>query len=99
MEKYIQRTFKNKENIEKSDKVGCYNCKKILKKEDVDFLRELDNTETGLCKHCGYDTIITEDLLKEDGKELNEKFLEDLHEFAFGSSSRFEIEELRRINK
>lgn len=99
MEKYIQKTFKNKENIEKSNKIGCYNCKKILKKEEVEFLRELDDTETGLCKHCGYDTIITEDLLKEDGKELNEKFLEDLYEFAFSSSSRFEIEELRRIGK
>lgn len=99
MDKYIQGTFKNKERIENSEKIGCYNCKKILKKKDIDFLRELDDTETGLCKHCGYDTIITEDLLKENGKELTEKFLEDLHEYAFNSSSRFEIEELRRINK
>lgn len=99
MDKYIQSTFKNKERIKKSEKFGCYNCKKILKKEDIDFLRELDDTETGLCKYCGYDTIITEDFLKEDGKELTEKFLEDLHEFAFSNSSRFEIEELKRINK
>ena len=77
MDKYIQSTFKNKEKIEKSEKIGCYNCKKILKKEEVEFLKELDDTETGLCKHCGYDTIITEDLLKEDGVIIYECLKED----------------------
>lgn len=91
MKKYIKLSFKNRWLIEKSKKCGCYHCKTILDSSEVEYLEEIDGKYTAICPYCGIDSVIDEESVKEDGKELNEEFLAELNNYAFNNFIRKEL--------
>jgi hypothetical protein len=83
MDKFIKLAFKNKWLIVKAEKCACYYCKTMLEPSEVDYLEEADGKYTAVCPHCGIDSVIDEESVKADGRELNEEFLNELNEYAF----------------
>ncbi len=72
--------FKNKENIDKSEMVGCYYCKLIFPASDIkDYT---DYGETALCPKCDIDSIIPSVTI-----EITEELLEICNNYWFGRES------------
>lgn len=52
-------SFKNKDDVSKSNKCSCFHCFKTFPAMEIDtFLSEKDGNETALCPYCMCDTII-----------------------------------------
>lgn len=97
MKKYLEKSFKNKYAIEKSEKCFCFHCKKEIDKSKINWLSERGNGETGLCPECGLDTLLAQDSLED--LEFSIEFADKLYDFAFGSGKEYEKETARRIGK
>ena len=54
------KSFKNFEAIKRSQKCGCYNCKKIFDATEIDewVIEKDDGQKTALCPYCGVDSVI-----------------------------------------
>ncbi len=67
----------NKTEIEKSEKCGCYHCKKIFKSSEVKEWVKDKSGDTAKCPHCLIDSVIgdasgyliTEELLNKMNKK------------------------------
>ena len=88
MEKYIKLSFKNKEKVLNAKKCYCYYCKKEINKDKIEWLIEKDGKETALCPECMVDSVITD--LDTPGINVDENFLKELNEVAFGSNEKHE---------
>ena len=68
------KSFKNFEDIKRSKKCGCYNCKKIFQATEIDewVIEKDDGQKTALCPYCGIDSVI-QDSNVEITPELLEK--------------------------
>lgn len=52
-------SFKNKEDVSKSDKCACFHCFRTFPAKEIEtYLSENDGKETALCPYCMCDTII-----------------------------------------
>jgi hypothetical protein len=57
--------FKNKDDINRSQTVGCYHCLAVFESKDIK--EYTDEGETVLCPKCGIDSVLPEidqDILK-----------------------------------
>lgn len=88
MEKYIKLSFKNKEKVLNAKRCYCYHCKKEIDKNKIEWLIEKDSKETALCPECFVDSVITD--LDAPDTVIDEKFLKELNEVAFGSRDKHE---------
>jgi hypothetical protein len=74
-----KHSFQNKEQIERSKKVGCFYCKQIyLATEIEDFIPDKNNG-TAECPKCGIDSVIGD----ASTIEITGGFLEAMHKFWF----------------
>ena len=80
---YIEMAYGNKEKIEKAENCGCYYCKRIFNKEQVEFMKEHDGKETAWCPYCNIDSVIDDKSVDAGGEELSIDLLEEIHNKAF----------------
>ena len=71
-------SIRNKEQIEKSEQCGCFNCGKIFpSSEIVDYLPD-EGGQTALCPYCGIDSVIGDasgfPVTKEFLKKMNKRW-------------------------
>lgn len=59
LEQVHKHSFKNKEELLKSEKCACFHCFKVYNPTEIEsYLVEKDGKETALCPHCMCDTVI-----------------------------------------
>lgn len=80
---YIKMAYGNRPQIEESEICGCYYCETIMNKEQVEFLEEKDGRYTGVCPHCGIDSIVTDKGIEAGGEELTLDLLREIRKKAF----------------
>lgn len=74
----IKKSYKNKDELARSEYCGCYNCTKIFVPTKI--VKYVDNGKTAICPYCDMDSVIgsskgyriTSDFLK----KLKKEFLE-----------------------
>ena len=71
----------NKEDLLKSDKCGCFYCGEIFKPSKI--IKWVDNNTTALCPFCIIDSVLAERSMKKLKIDLNDKFLEMMHDLWF----------------
>ncbi len=68
----------NRQEIERSEKCGCFHCIKIFDKSQIkNWLNEKDGT--ALCPFCGIDSVIAD----KSGFSITKEFLEEMKDFWF----------------
>lgn len=59
--RFIEKSFKNKQNINNETSCRCYYCLKTFKGKDIkEWVTELKGEQTALCPHCSIDAVIPE---------------------------------------
>lgn len=79
IEEASKYSINNKESLLKSTNAGCYYCLKIFKPSEVTEYWETEHENTGVCPHCGIDSVIGDD----SGFEINLETLEKLKKYWF----------------
>ena len=69
-------SIKNKEDINKSEKCGCYYCINIFDSKEIKHW--IDNNQTALCPRCNIDSI-----LGDFNVDINKDFLEKANNYWF----------------
>lgn len=60
-----RKSFKNFEDVKRSQKCGCFYCEEIFDADKVvDFVEERDGQKTALCPYCGIDSVIQDSNVK-----------------------------------
>ncbi|HEU4415197.1 MAG TPA: cytoplasmic protein [Candidatus Angelobacter sp.] len=77
MEEAHRRSFKNRDEVEKSSLCGCFYCEKSFSSEEID--EWVDDGETALCPFCGIDSVIG----SAAGFKLDRLFLHSMNERWF----------------
>lgn len=70
-------SFKNRKQLEKDKKCGCFYCCKIFNPKDIE--EWCDDEDTAICPYCGIDSVIGES----SGYPIDEKFLSDMKKHWF----------------
>lgn len=71
-------SIRNKEQLEKSEKCGCYNCCKIFSPSEItDYVS--DEEPTALCPYCHIDSVIGD----ASGFAISKKFLKEMNKRWF----------------
>ena len=70
-------SFRNRKQLEKDKKCGCFHCCKIFNPKDIK--EWCDEADTAICPYCGIDSVIGES----SGFPINEKFLNDMKKHWF----------------
>lgn len=80
--KIHKHSFKNKEELQKSNKCACFHCFTVFSVEDIDmYLSEKDGKQTALCPYCLCDTLIGD----ASGYELTDELVDALaYEYLHG---------------
>lgn len=100
MIRMIRSSFHNRLDIENSKKCACFHCKKFLKPKNVTFLEEpAGGIDTGICPHCGYDTIITKEVVNASGIRFTKHFIKKINTYISKNKEIFEKEEKNRLGK
>jgi len=68
----------NKEQILKSDKIGCFYCLCFVKNSEIKQWVDRNGT-TALCPYCSIDALIGD----ASGVEITEAFLESMYDYWF----------------
>lgn len=77
LEELSKKSFKNKDEINNSEKVSCYFCLRTYDSKLVEeFCEELDGKETACCPKCWVDSVLPGEYSKEILKQLHEKWFE-----------------------
>lgn len=72
-----QYSIHNREQVEASEKAGCYYCMRIFRPEEIsDYC---DDGTTVLCPQCGIDSVLS----SHSGYPINLETLRKLHEYWF----------------
>ena len=83
LEEAHQHSFKNREEIVKSELCGCFYCEAVFAPSEIeDWVDEDKNNigQTALCPKCGIDSVIG----SKSGFPVNEKvFLREMHKYWF----------------
>jgi NAD-dependent SIR2 family protein deacetylase len=67
---------RNKNTLQNSKNAGCFKCLKVFETQTI--TEYTDQGETGLCPHCGYDSVIAE-----NGFKVDEAYLRSVKDFLF----------------
>ena len=70
-------SFKNRKQLEKDSKCGCFCCCTIFNPKEIK--EWCDDDDTALCPYCGIDSIIGES----SGYPIDKKFLNDMKKYWF----------------
>ena len=70
-------SLRNRAEIEKSEKCGCFSCVEIFDASEVQSWA--DNNETAVCPYCGIDAVIGD----ASGVQLSEELLNQMYEKYF----------------
>lgn len=71
-------SVKNKKQLEKSEKCGCFGCVRLFKPEDV--AEYIPGEDTAVCPYCGTDSIIGD----YSGFPITEEFMREMNDDRFG---------------
>ena len=80
LEKAHKRSFRNKEEVQASEQVGCFYCRRVYTPDEIEEWVDRDSN-TAICPHCHIDSVIGD---KSGFPVTDEKFLTDMHERWFG---------------
>ncbi len=72
-------SINNRESLSKSKTAGCYYCLKIFKPSDVTEYWTTEFEDTGVCPHCGIDSVIGDD----PGFDITDDLLKKLKKYWF----------------
>lgn len=70
-------SWKNREQLSKVKRCGCFYCLKIFEPKEID--EWVDDNQTALCPYCGIDSVIYDNKVYPVTKEL----LEEMKSFWF----------------
>jgi hypothetical protein len=70
---------RNRADIERSQKCGCFHCKRIFDADQFANLDWIDAGQSALCPFCGIDSVIGD----HSGFEITSEFLKQMHEVWF----------------
>lgn len=76
LELAINFATSNKQDLMKSDKAGCYYCRKIYPASEVKEF--IEGEDTALCPKCGIDSVLPDSVY-----DLSIEKLRELHQFWF----------------
>lgn len=65
----------NRQELEKTDKCGCFYCKHIYNPQEIK--EWCDNQQTAICPYCGVDSVIVNPA-QEDLEILNKYYFQDI---------------------
>ena len=65
----------NRQELEKTDKCGCFYCKNIYNPQEIK--EWCDNQQTAICPYCGVDSVIVNPA-QEDLEILNKYYFPDI---------------------
>ena len=73
-------SIRNKEQLEKSEKCGCFNCGEIFPPSEItDYVSDGDGEPTALCPYCHIDSVIGD----ASGFPITPRFLKDMNKRWF----------------
>jgi len=73
-------SFRNEDDVAKSETVGCFFCLAISPSGDVDWWEERDGRKTAVCRKCGIDSVIA----PASGYPITPEFLQAMRKRSFG---------------
>jgi hypothetical protein len=74
------RSFRNKETMEKSELAGCFYCCRVYPTSQVKrYVRENEHGHTAVCPHCSIDSVLGDSA----GYPLTPEFLRTMHSYWF----------------
>lgn len=77
LEKLHARASNNKELIMNANKVYCFHCKKEMSYKDI--VEYIDNDSTGICPHCGVDSLLPDSI----DELIDEEIINDMNKYWF----------------
>lgn len=78
LEKAHKHSIHHRAEIEASDKVGCFCCRKVFSWKDV--TEWVDDGETAMCPYCGIDAVLG----SASAYPITQEFLEQMQIRWFG---------------